>query len=62
MLDSRPVDTPRDYHVKLDANMRELFADVRHYRRLVGKLIYITVTQSEITYVVGVVSQFMQAP
>jgi len=27
-LDSRPVDTFMDYHVKLDANMGELFADV----------------------------------
>ena len=28
MLDSRSVDIPMDYHVKLDANMGELFADV----------------------------------
>ena len=44
MLDSQPVDTPMDYHVKLDANMRELFADVGQYRRVIGKLIYLTVT------------------
>jgi len=28
MLDFRVVDAPMDYHVKLDANMGELFADV----------------------------------
>ena len=44
MLDSQPVDTPLDYQVKLDANMGELFANVGHYRRLIRKLIYLTVT------------------
>ena len=43
MLDSRLVDTPMNYYVKLDANMRELFIDVGQYKRLVGKLIYLTV-------------------
>ena len=44
MLDSQPVDTPMNYHVKFDANMGELFVDVGQYRRLVGKHIYLTVT------------------
>lgn len=44
MLDFWPVNTPMDYHVKLDADMEELFADVRQYRRLVKKLIYLTVS------------------
>jgi len=48
MLDSLSVDTPIDYHVKLDANIGELFADVRQYRRMVGKLIYLTVTRPEL--------------
>ena len=39
ILDSRPIDTPMDYHVKLDANIGELYADVGHYRQLVEKLI-----------------------
>ena len=54
MLDSRP--TLMDYHVKLDADMGELFAVVRHYRRLVGKFIYLTFTRAYITYTVGVVT------
>jgi len=62
MLDSQPIDTLMDYHVKLDTDMGELFANVGHYKWLVGKLIYLTVTRPDITYVVRVVSQFMQAP
>ena len=49
MLDSRPVDTLMDYHVKLDANIGELFANIGQYSRLVGKLIYLTVTQPDVT-------------
>ncbi|KAK8951433.1 hypothetical protein KSP39_PZI003591 [Platanthera zijinensis] len=33
-----------------------------YYRRLVGKLIYLTVTRPDISFAVGVVSRFMHAP
>ncbi|XP_048232884.1 uncharacterized mitochondrial protein AtMg00810-like [Ricinus communis] len=36
--------------------------NIGHYQRLVGKLIYLTVTRPNITYAVSVVSQFMHAP
>ena len=32
------------------------------YRRLVGKLIYLTVTRPNISYTVSIVSQFMTSP
>ena len=36
-----------------------LFEDISQYRRLVGKLIYLTVKRPDITYVVRLVNQFM---
>ena len=62
LLGARPADTPIDSCVKLDGEHGELFSDVGRYRRLVRKLIYLTVTLPDITYAVGVVSQYMHAP
>jgi hypothetical protein len=62
LLGARPADTPMDSTVKLDGEHGELFSDVGQYRRLVWKLIYLTVTRPDITFVVGVVSQYMHAP
>ncbi|CAL2263146.1 unnamed protein product [Prunus armeniaca] len=40
----------------------ELLKDPTRYRRLVGKLIYLTITRPEVTYAVNTLSQFMQEP
>ena len=39
-----------------------MMADANHYRHLLGKLIYLTVTRPDITYVDSVLSQFMHEP
>ena len=39
-----------------------LFEDANRYRRLLGKLIYLTVTRPDIVYAVSVLSQFIQDP
>jgi hypothetical protein len=40
----------------------ELLDDINMFQRLVGKLIYLTITRPDISYVVSFVSQFMQKP
>ena len=61
LLDCKPAITPLDSKLKLEMD-GEPFTDVSHYQRLVGKLIYLTITRPDITYVVSLVSQFMHAP
>lgn len=51
-----------DPNVKFSKDDCLLFDNPGRYRRLVGKLIYLTVTRPDITLAVGVVSQFMQNP
>ena len=62
MLDCKPVDTPMDHNVKLVPGQGESFGDPGRYRRLVGKLNYLTITRPDISFSVSVVSQFLQSP
>ena len=62
MLDCKLVDTPMDPNVKLVPGQGELLRDPGRYRRLVGKLNYLTITRPNISFLVSVVSQFSQSP
>lgn len=62
MLDCRLVDSPMDPNLKLLPSQGEPYSDPERYRRLVGKLIYLTITRQGISFAVGVVSQFMKSP
>ena len=62
MLDCKSVDTPMDPNVKFVPGQGESFGDPGRYRRLVGKLNYLTITRPDISFSVSVVSQFLQSP
>ena len=62
MLDCKPVDTPIDSNVKLVSGQGESLRDPGRYRRLVGKLNYLIITRSDISFPMSVVSQFLQSP
>ena len=61
MKDSKPAPTPVKSNLKLDV-AGEPLSDISVYQRLVGKLIYLTITRPDITYAVSLVSQFMHSP
>ncbi|CAN6701445.1 unnamed protein product [Malus baccata var. baccata] len=60
-IDCKPVVTPIDSKLKLTTD-GEALNNVTYYQRLVGKLIYLTITCLDITFAVSLVNQFMHAP
>ncbi len=48
--------------MKLSADEGNLVEDITMYIRIVGSLIYMTITRPDLSYAIGVVSQFMQTP
>ena len=64
MLGCKPNLTPMDYSTKLQADSGSLLSaeSSSSYRRLIGKLIYLTNTRPDITYAVQQLSQYMATP
>ncbi|XP_048501622.1 uncharacterized mitochondrial protein AtMg00810-like [Beta vulgaris subsp. vulgaris] len=58
----RPLKLPMDTHVKLLSTSGEPLTQPETYQRLIGKLIYLTLTRPDIAYTVHVLSQFMHSP
>ncbi|XP_019189719.1 PREDICTED: uncharacterized protein LOC109184126 [Ipomoea nil] len=61
-LDAKPVATPCITGSKLTTTDDTLLNNPEIYRRLVGKLLYLTNTRPDITYSVQQLSQFMDKP
>ncbi|XP_050915685.1 uncharacterized mitochondrial protein AtMg00810-like [Lathyrus oleraceus] len=51
-----------DPNLKLGNTKEDVVVDKEMYQRLVGRLIYLSITRSNISYVVSMVSQFMHNP
>ncbi|WOG89729.1 hypothetical protein DCAR_0208967 [Daucus carota subsp. sativus] len=62
LQNSKSLKVPMDIHEKLTPTSGLLLTDPHPYQRLLGKLIYLTVTRPDITFSVHVLSQFMHSP
>ena len=56
ITDSKIVDTPIEYNNRLNTHDGEPLLDTTLYRQLVGSLFYLTVTLSDISYAIHIVS------
>jgi hypothetical protein len=61
-LNAKPNTFPIEQNLALSKHDGDLIADSSSYRRLVGKLIYLTITKPDLAYAVQVLSQFMDKP
>ncbi|TXG69098.1 hypothetical protein EZV62_004033 [Acer yangbiense] len=61
-LGCRSARTPMEQNLKLNAEDGEPLQDLAVYRRLIGRLIYLSITRLDILFAVNILSQFMQTP
>ena len=62
LLGCKPQSSPIDSKPQFWDITSPPLTDANIYRRLLGKLIYLTITRPDITYTVGLLSQFMHSP
>ncbi|XP_061351944.1 uncharacterized mitochondrial protein AtMg00810-like [Gastrolobium bilobum] len=62
LLGCKPSSSPMDANLKLSLHEGELLPDPTTYRRLIGQLLYLTVSRPDICFVVNHLSQFMSSP
>ncbi|XP_028105873.1 uncharacterized protein LOC114304927, partial [Camellia sinensis] len=62
LTDTKLSDTPIELNVKLNTTDGVPLDDPTLYRELVGCLVYLIVTRSDLAYAVHVISQFVSAP
>ncbi|XP_057756497.1 uncharacterized mitochondrial protein AtMg00810-like [Arachis stenosperma] len=61
-LGCKPATTPMDANMKLRADEDDPVPDPSHYRRLIGRLMYLTISRPDITFAVVKLAQFMSGP
>eukprot|EP00253_Pinus_taeda_P015684 PITA_15684 len=62
MTECNPLSTPMEQNLKLTSIEGKEFEDATKYKQLIGSLIYLTTTRPDISFVVGILSRFMQKP
>jgi len=62
LLGCKSANTPMKAYVNLWFDDSHTLDDAGRYRRLIGKLIYLTVTRPVVTFVIRILSRFMHQP
>ena len=61
-LNAKPTSLPMDPNLKLNSSDGELLKEAFMYRRLIGRLMYLTISRPNITYAVTKLSHYMSSP
>lgn len=61
-IDAKPTSLPMDPNLKLSSMDGEFLSDASQYRRIIGRLLYLTISRPDISFAVNKLSQCMAAP
>lgn len=62
VLAFKPISFPMVTNLQWDTSTDTLFPDPSSYRRLIGRLLYLTITHPSLSYAIQCLSQFMSTP
>ncbi|XP_019091173.1 PREDICTED: uncharacterized protein LOC109128747 [Camelina sativa] len=62
LLGAKPSPVPIEQNHKLASVKGPTFDNLARYRRLLGRFIYLTITQPDLSYILHILSHFMKAP
>lgn len=62
MLGSKPIKTPLESNLVINDHNSVLLENITKLQKLIGKIIYLTITRPDIAYSVQVLSQYMHKP
>ncbi|PNX75793.1 retrovirus-related Pol polyprotein from transposon TNT 1-94 [Trifolium pratense] len=62
LIGSKPAPTPLDHSTKIHQDSSAAYEDIGGYRRLIGKLLYLTTTRPDISFATQQLSQFLSSP
>lgn len=62
LLANGPAKTPMEVNLKLSKDEGESIEDLAMYRKIVGRLLYLTITRPNVSYAVNRLSLFMSDP
>ena len=60
MVDCKPIAMPLDQNLKVHFDVGDALENATMYRKIVGSLIYLTISRPDLSHTVGLESQFMQ--
>ncbi|MCH82966.1 retrovirus-related Pol polyprotein from transposon TNT 1-94, partial [Trifolium medium] len=62
LIGSKPAPTPLDHSTKVHQDSSAAYEDIGGYRRLIGKLLYLTTRRPDISFATQQLSQFLSSP
>ena len=61
-LGCKPASTPMEANINISQDDRKLLENPNLYRRLIGKLLYLTITRPNLAYSVNRLTQYLASP